>query len=109
MKTLRHKLNLLLRYMELGCTVKLPSGHRLVMAEGYDEPGFEVMSSTSIDGVRSPEQAMVMQIGSETTWMTLIQHAKSLTKDQAMNLSMAVGVEEDRQMRRDRNFSSFEK
>jgi hypothetical protein len=72
---LRAKLNILLKRMEDGGHIKLKSGHTLVMAEGHQEPGY--LATVSRGGQDLGET--VFQIGSETAWMALVEHARNMT------------------------------
>lgn len=73
MYKLGDKLNLLLKQMTAGAEVRLKSGHTLVIPEGHEEPGFKATSSKGGE--------VVIQIGSETAWMFLIDHARDMTRE----------------------------
>lgn len=98
MKNLRERLNLLLRYMELGGHIRTLNGHTLVMDTDCDEPGFQVNSNVKDETWKT----FVVSTASDQAWMELVLHARKMNQDQTMNLSMVVGLEEDRQMRRSR-------
>jgi hypothetical protein len=70
--TLPRKIAALLVAMEAGHEITLTTGHKLALAEEYDEPGFVVFNTSN-------QTEMVMQIGSEVAWMSLIGYAKTIT------------------------------
>lgn len=78
MYKLRDKIQLILKQLESGAELKLKSGHVLVIPEGHEEPGFlsKVYRNNALI-----EENFVIQIGSETAWMMLIDHAKGMSRE----------------------------
>ena len=83
---LHHKLSILLKALDKGVEITLKSGHKLVQPEGFDEPGFAAIQSSP----GKEDQEVVFQIGSETAWMMLIDHAKNMTDDEYLKMAFTV-------------------
>lgn len=88
---LRQRIHIALKYMEQGRQLLLNSGHTLVIPEGYDEPGF---LTTVYKGQEVIEDNVVVQIGSDISWMSLIGHLKKADEDSIAIMAMNTGLTE---------------
>lgn len=83
-----------LSYLSLGGEIALKSGHKLAMGE-EGQPGFLVEhTEPSSDGIQLEPQQMIFQMGSETSWMFLVDHAKSMTNEQQFTMASEIALTE---------------
>ena len=87
MYSLKNRIRIALKVMEAGKFVDLKSGHRLVIPDGYEEPGF-LMTKTG--GLDAESHEVVLQIGSSEAWMMLIQHCKEMSKEEMISLAFSI-------------------
>lgn len=78
-----NRLSYCLKSMANGNTIKVKSGHTLAMPPDQEDPGI-LMTRRNADGSESEE--LVFQIGEDVVWRMLIQHAKEMTKDDAIQM-----------------------
>lgn len=83
MYSFKNRLKTCLKVMEAGKPIHLKSGHRLLILNGYEEPGFMATRSCTDELV---EEEIVFQIGSDTAWLMLIQHVREMTKEEYIKL-----------------------
>lgn len=87
--SLRENLNLLLTYLGMGYEITLPGGQVLLFEDGGEEPGFK--ATVKYEGQK---EAIVMMIGSDIAWMTLVSHAKHLSELDIINMELKIGLTE---------------
>ena len=70
-------------HMARGFDITLKSGHRLGIAPDMIEPGFVAIRHFSENqGLASTAgEEIIFQIGSDVAWMSLVQYAKGMTKE----------------------------
>ena len=75
--------------MQNGKAIHLSSGHRLLIPDGYEEPGFMATRTSKESPI---EEEIVFQIGSDTAWMMLVKHCREMTEEEAVKLSFSLCV-----------------
>lgn len=83
------RLTTVMKAMTLGMEITLDTGHKMVWAEEEDAPGF-LLKRYYLDKAED----VIMQIGSETSWMFLIDYAKNLTEEKFLALAADMALNE---------------
>lgn len=86
----RLNLNVCLKWLFIGGEIKTSSGHRLAMHDN-GQPGFRAIQT---DGQSGNSQEIIFQIGSETSWMYLVDHAKRMTEKDRFVMAGNVSLNE---------------
>lgn len=76
------KLKMCLDLMKLGGEIKTLVGEVLAIPETHEEPG--VVVDSSVYG------QIVVNIGSDVSWILLVEHVRSLTPQDVANMAMEI-------------------